>query len=258
MTAQPEVNIDDESGSRPMRADARRNYERLVEAARKVFADQGGGASMEAIAKQAGVGVGTLYRHFPKRIDLVEAVYREDVDVLVGSADRGLTELDPWAGLEAWLRAYVDYGRAKRTFLNELHEAFEKNPGSEAGVARSHLGRLRPGVDPGPGGGAGPFGHRRPGPDAAGVADVHEQHAHPRARRAPAGDGVRRPSPPRRLGRRSSSDQLPGGIGLRPHDLRAGLVDRLARIDVRSSRPAGRHAGASAGGGAPLDLGTFH
>jgi AcrR family transcriptional regulator len=113
---------------RPLRADARRNYERIVDAARKVFADQGGGASMEAIAKQAGVGVGTLYRHFPKRIDVVEAVYRDDVDVLVGTADRGLAELDPWTALEAWLRAYVDYGRAKRTFLNELHEAFEKNP----------------------------------------------------------------------------------------------------------------------------------
>ena len=58
-------------------------------AARKVFADQGGGASMEAIAKQAGVGVGTLYRHFPKRIDVVEAVYRDDVDVLVGVSRAG-------------------------------------------------------------------------------------------------------------------------------------------------------------------------
>jgi AcrR family transcriptional regulator len=113
---------------RPMRADARRNYQRVLEAARKVFADQGGGASLEAIAKQAGVGVGTLYRHFPKRIDIVEAVYRDDVDMLVGAAERGLTDTDPWAALEAWLRAYVDYGRAKRTFLNELHEAFEKNP----------------------------------------------------------------------------------------------------------------------------------
>jgi AcrR family transcriptional regulator len=74
------------------------------------------------------VGVGTLYRHFPKRIDVVEAVYRDDVDVLVGSVDRGLTQLDPWSALEAWLHAYVDYGRSKRTFLNELHEAFEKNP----------------------------------------------------------------------------------------------------------------------------------
>jgi AcrR family transcriptional regulator len=121
-------NVDEEPAGRPMRADARRNYDRLVDAARKVFADQGGGASMEAIAKQAGVGVGTLYRHFPRRIDVVEAVYRDDVDQLVGSAERGLSELDPWAALEAWLRAYVDYGRAKRTFLNELHEAFEKNP----------------------------------------------------------------------------------------------------------------------------------
>lgn len=128
MTAQHKASIDEEVGGRPMRADARRNNERLVDAARKVFAEHGGGASMEAIAKQAGVGVGTLYRHFPKRIDVVEAVYRDDVDVLVGSVDRGLTQLDPWSALEAWLHAYVDYGRSKRTFLNELHEAFEKNP----------------------------------------------------------------------------------------------------------------------------------
>lgn len=118
---------------RALRADARRNQEKLIEAARKVFAEQGGGASMEAIAKQAGVGVGTLYRHFPKRIDVVEAVYRDDVDVLVAAADRGLTELGPWAALETFLRAYVDYGRAKRIFLNELHEAFEKNPDLKVG-----------------------------------------------------------------------------------------------------------------------------
>lgn len=111
-----------------MRADARRNYERLVDAARKVFADQGASASMEAIARQAGVGVGTLYRHFPKRIDVVEAVYREDVDVVVNAAERGLSELDPWDALEAWLRAFVEYAQNKRIFLNELHEAFEKNP----------------------------------------------------------------------------------------------------------------------------------
>jgi AcrR family transcriptional regulator len=111
-----------------MRADAQRNYERLLDAARKVFADQGGGASMEAIAKQAGVGVGTLYRHFPKRIDVVEAVYRDDVQALVDSAEKGALELDPWDALERWLRAYIDYARTKRTFLNELHEAFDKNP----------------------------------------------------------------------------------------------------------------------------------
>ena len=128
MSGQLETSVDEERVGRPMRADARRNYDQLVVAARKVFADHGVGASMEAIAKEAGVGVGTLYRHFPKRIDTVEAVYRDDVEVLVTSAERGLTDLEPWAALEAWLRAYVDYGRSKRTFLNELHEAFEKNP----------------------------------------------------------------------------------------------------------------------------------
>jgi len=145
VTAQHEAHIDEESGSRSMRADARRNYERLLDAARKVFADQGGSASMEAIAKQAGVGVGTLYRHFPKRIDLVEAVYRGDVDVLVSSAERGVTELDPWAALEAWLHAFVDYGRAKRTFLNELHEAFEKNPDLKP-ASRERIGAACNGV----------------------------------------------------------------------------------------------------------------
>jgi AcrR family transcriptional regulator len=127
VSGQPEAVVEERAG-RPMRADARRNHDLLVEAARKVFAQQGGSASMEAIAKEAGVGVGTLYRHFPKRIDIVEAVYRDDVDVLVASAERGLTELEAWEALESWLRAYLEYGRAKRTFLNELHEAFEKNP----------------------------------------------------------------------------------------------------------------------------------
>ena len=112
-----------------MRADARRNYEALVEAARKVLADEGTNASMEAIARQAGVGVGTLYRHFPKRIDLVEAVWRDDLDTLVASPEAGLADLEPWDALEGWLRAYVAYARAKRVFLSELAEAFEKQPG---------------------------------------------------------------------------------------------------------------------------------
>ncbi len=188
-----------------MRADARRNYERLVVAARKVFADQGGGASMEAIAKQAGVGVGTLYRHFPKRIDIVEAVYRDDVDVLVGTAERGLTELEPWAALEAWLRAYVDYGRSKRTFLNELHEAFEKNPDLKPASRDRILAACDRVLDRAQDAGRGPTRYRRRGPDAAGLADVHEQHAHRRPGRAAAGHGARRPPPPPGLVERSLS-----------------------------------------------------
>ena len=144
---------------RCMRADARRNNERLVTAAREVFAKCGGGASMEAIAKQAGVGVGTLYRHFPKRIDIVEAVYRTDVDELVCAAEEAVARNEPWQALVVWLEAFLRYGQVKRTFLNELHEAFDKNPqlkvasrerinqavgtvlgrAQEAGVARTDL-----------------------------------------------------------------------------------------------------------------------
>jgi AcrR family transcriptional regulator len=84
---------------------------------------------MEAIARQAGVGVGTLYRHFPKRIDVVEAVYRTDVDTLVETAEEVVTDLEPWPAVVAFLEAFVRYAQGKRTFLNELREAFEKNPG---------------------------------------------------------------------------------------------------------------------------------
>lgn len=118
----------DEDAVRPRRADARRNYERLVAAARQVFAEEGGGASMEAIARRAGVGVGTLYRHFPKRIDVVEAVYCDDVDELVRTAEQAAAELEPWRAVVVFLQGFVRYAQGKRTFLNELHEAFEKSP----------------------------------------------------------------------------------------------------------------------------------
>jgi len=113
---------------RPLRADARRNRERLVTAARSVLATRGSEASMEEIAKSADVGVGTLYRHFPRRIDLVEAVYLEDVDGLVALAQTVEREHEPWDALSTWLAGFVHYAQAKRTFLTELHEAFEKSP----------------------------------------------------------------------------------------------------------------------------------
>jgi AcrR family transcriptional regulator len=117
-----------DASTRPMRADAKRNYELLVMAARKVFDQEGGGASMEAIAKEAGVGIGTLYRHFPKRIDVVEAVYVDDVDELEAVARTVSVELEPWPAFVAWLEAFVRYAMGKKRFMNELHEAFEKDP----------------------------------------------------------------------------------------------------------------------------------
>lgn len=117
-----------ETASRPMRADARRNYERLLAAGREVLTERGTEATMEEVARRADVGVGTLYRHFPRRIDLVEAVYREDVDGLVALAERVCAEQAPWDALVTWLHAFVRYAENKRTFLSELHEAFEKCP----------------------------------------------------------------------------------------------------------------------------------
>ncbi len=116
------------SARRPLRADAQRNYERLVSAARTVLSERGSEASMEEIARRADVGVGTLYRHFPRRIDLVEAVYRDDVELLVTLAATVAVDATPWDALVEWLDGFVRYGQAKRVFLTELHEAFEKNP----------------------------------------------------------------------------------------------------------------------------------
>ena len=110
------------------RVDAQRNFDALVSAARETFALRGGEASMEEIAKTAGVGIGTLYRHFPKRIDLVEAVYREDVQGLVDTAARLAQLEDAWSALEQWLDAYVVYVEAKVVMLTELRAAFEKSP----------------------------------------------------------------------------------------------------------------------------------
>jgi AcrR family transcriptional regulator len=113
---------------RPMRADARRNRERLVAAAREVFTEQGVAASMEAIARQAGVGVGTLYRHFPTRLDVVEAVYQDDVQELADAAQRAVSTLEPSAAVDAFFDAFLRYASTKKTLLAELRQAFEKNP----------------------------------------------------------------------------------------------------------------------------------
>ena len=122
----PEARTGD--GERPMRADARRNRELLISAARKVFGAQGAGAPMEAIAKEAGVGVGTLYRHFPNRIDLVEAVYESDVEELAATARRVVAELEPAPAVDAFLEAFLRYAQTKQALLGELHQAFEKHP----------------------------------------------------------------------------------------------------------------------------------
>ncbi|MDL4771541.1 MULTISPECIES: TetR/AcrR family transcriptional regulator [Thermomonosporaceae] len=93
--------------TRPMRADARRNYERLISTARAAFLEHGTDASLDDIAKRAGVGSGTLYRHFPTRDDLLHAVLEDWIEGLLGQA-RDLVESDsPADALATWLRTYL-------------------------------------------------------------------------------------------------------------------------------------------------------
>ncbi|MET7697803.1 MULTISPECIES: TetR/AcrR family transcriptional regulator [unclassified Streptomyces] len=88
---------------KPMRADARRNYERLLKEAALAFAAHGEGASLDDIAKRAGVGSGTLYRHFPTRQALLEAVYVDSIEEIAARADAIAAELPPGEALVEWL-----------------------------------------------------------------------------------------------------------------------------------------------------------
>lgn len=105
---------------RPKRADARRNFDALVEAARDAFAADGVHASLEDIARRASVGIGTLYRNFPTRDALVEAVYLEEVAGVAAYAD-SLEGQDPFEALVAWLRRFADYAGTKKVLLDGLN-----------------------------------------------------------------------------------------------------------------------------------------
>jgi AcrR family transcriptional regulator len=104
---------------RPKRADARRNYDKLVKAAREEFAEQGTSATLEEVARRAGVGIGTLYRHFPTRQDLLEAVYLEGVEGICRAAEDHLDE-PPWEALRNWLHEFVGFAATKRALAEDL------------------------------------------------------------------------------------------------------------------------------------------
>ena len=101
------------------RRDAERNREKLVEAGREVFAEQGADASLEEVARRAGVGIGTLYRHFPNRQALLEALYVGEVEEVCRSATE-LEDADPWEALTGWLERFIAYVGTKRALLGEL------------------------------------------------------------------------------------------------------------------------------------------
>jgi AcrR family transcriptional regulator len=112
--------------TRPIRADARRNYDLLVTAAREAFAEHGTDTSLEEIARRAGVGIGTLYRRFPTRTALLEAVYVDEIQSVCDHASAFAEQLEPFDALAAWLRSFVRYGISKKTLAGELMDALGK------------------------------------------------------------------------------------------------------------------------------------
>jgi AcrR family transcriptional regulator len=118
---------DSVSTDRPLRADAVRNRGLLITAAAAAFAARGAEVPLEDIARDAGVGIGTLYRHFPTRESLVEAVYRHEVDILCERADQLLATLPPDQALEEWMQLFVHHVATKRGMLSVLRPMLSSN-----------------------------------------------------------------------------------------------------------------------------------
>ncbi len=114
----------DYANRRPARADARRNYDAVIAAARDGFAELGVAAPLEEIARRAGVGIGTLYRHFPTREALIEAVYIDEV-LGLAEASKEYSALPPWEALMAWVERFVAYAGTKRALIAALNRDSE-------------------------------------------------------------------------------------------------------------------------------------
>ncbi len=122
------------------RADSLRNRERILAAARTVFAASGPAGSLEAVAREAGVGIGTLYRHFPTRETLFEAVYRREVEQLVELAEQLGTDLPPLEALRQWMHANVTFVATKKGMSTALAVAIHASSGLTA-YSIDRLGR---------------------------------------------------------------------------------------------------------------------
>jgi len=128
---------------RALRADARRNYQRLLSAAAEAFTEHGADdVSLEEIARRAGVGIGTLYRHFPTRQALLEAVYTDQVAGLRALADDLLATKPPAEALATWLRALIDFGRTKRSLSAAMLATMSKDSELISSSSATMLGAL--------------------------------------------------------------------------------------------------------------------
>lgn len=122
----------EENAARPLRADAQRSADAIVHAALEVFASSGVEAPVREIAARAGVGIGTLYRRFPQRSDLIVAVFRQQVDACADAAPLLAAEHAPAEALARWLQRYVDFIATKRGLASALHSgdpAYTSLPG---------------------------------------------------------------------------------------------------------------------------------
>jgi AcrR family transcriptional regulator len=118
--------------TRSLRADAQLNRDRLLEAAAAAFARDGADTSLKAIAKEAGVGIGTLYRRFPTRDDLIEATYRNETTRLCESASKLLEHSDPASALRQWMDRFVDYMLTKQGMSSALPSILAAEDGLRA------------------------------------------------------------------------------------------------------------------------------
>jgi AcrR family transcriptional regulator len=124
---------------RKPRADARRNRQRILAAAKEAFARHGANASLDDIARQVGVGPGTLYRHFPTREELLQAVYRAELEKLAEAAPKLSQTMAPAAALRAWLLLFVDAIAAKQLIAPALHALLgDPKKVFEASYAKMH------------------------------------------------------------------------------------------------------------------------
>ena len=148
--------------ARPLRADAQRNRDRLLEVAVRAFSQDGPDVTLDAIAKETGVGIGTLYRHFPTREALIDAAYRNELARLCDSADDLLREMPPDQALRAWMDRFIDYMGTKRGMSDALRAVIASggDPFSESAPvsftdaittllqAGAAAGTVRPDVEP--------------------------------------------------------------------------------------------------------------
>jgi AcrR family transcriptional regulator len=136
MTSPPLPAIPPVPAGRPLRADARRNRERILKAARAVFADQGVEAQIDDVARRAKVGVGTVYRHFPTKELLLDAIVREHFDAIASLATEALEEADGWEGFCRLMWRAAERNAADRSFCEVVAGRDKSEVVAECGLGR--------------------------------------------------------------------------------------------------------------------------